>query len=187
LGTGDTITRNIPEQIRSLNGVRIIDIAVGSAQTICLSDDGSIYVWGYNGRGELGLGDQTDRHLPNLMLSNFSEAKLFAYACSRNFFIKTKDRVYAWGVNSNGQLGLGDNRDRDRPEEVVSLREQIKIYDEIHFVIGYCSVYVLFALDHAMATKTYTMLVRGSLVDTDFHFDEKSDGEPPQKRWKQGN
>ena len=45
------------------------------------------------------------------------------FAGSYNGFVLTENHyVFAWGLNKNGQLGLGDEEDRDRPTEVPALR-----------------------------------------------------------------
>ncbi len=184
LGLADVVNRSTPEVVKALNGIKIIDIAVGSAQSVCLAEDGTVYVWGYNGRGELGLGDQTDRMLPTILLEGYSDARLFGYPCSRHFFIYKKGRVIVWGVNSNGQLGVGDSKDRDRPEELVALRDQFKQYEEVHFVIGYCSTFALFSFDQSLAVMMYSIWKRNVLSDIDFIFDDEG-AEPARKKRKQ--
>ena len=45
------------------------------------------------------------------------------FAGSYNGFALTENHyVFAWGLNKNGQLGLDDEEDRDRPTEVPALR-----------------------------------------------------------------
>ncbi len=39
-------------------------IVAGWAHTPALQKDGSLWAWGYNGYGQLGVGDLTDRHSP---------------------------------------------------------------------------------------------------------------------------
>jgi alpha-tubulin suppressor-like RCC1 family protein len=45
-----------PQIIISLSEKVIVDIAVGSKHNIALADDGSVFGWGCNSKGQLGLG-----------------------------------------------------------------------------------------------------------------------------------
>lgn len=47
---------------------KIIDIAAGAAYSVALDEHGAVYVWGSNAQGQLGLGDQTDRNSPSLLV-----------------------------------------------------------------------------------------------------------------------
>lgn len=43
------------------------DIAVGWDHSLVLRPDGSLWAWGYNGYGQLGLGHSTDQNTPTLI------------------------------------------------------------------------------------------------------------------------
>jgi alpha-tubulin suppressor-like RCC1 family protein len=51
---------------------------------------------------------------------------------------KTEWTVYAWGSNTSGQLGIGNNVDSNKPEEILTLRgEHVKhIYASGHWKYG---------------------------------------------------
>lgn len=42
--------------------------------------------------------------------------------------LDNKGRVYSWGKNDHGQLGLEDRRDRDSPEKIDELKNIVQIY-----------------------------------------------------------
>jgi alpha-tubulin suppressor-like RCC1 family protein len=50
--------------------VDLLDVAAGppGASSYALSSDGSLWVWGFNHRGQLGLGDFVDRLTPTQLL-----------------------------------------------------------------------------------------------------------------------
>ncbi len=93
-----------------------------------IRNDGYIKCWGWNGNGQLGLGDTADRGQgPGEMGNNLpltamgSQLKVthlaagFNSSCAR----LTNGRVKCWGGNSDGQLGLGDTTQRgDGPNEM---------------------------------------------------------------------
>ena len=78
-----------------------------------------IYVWGYNNYGQLGLGHTNDVYSPQkLSLKCNSIVKMYSNAGNQTFAVTTSNEIYAWGENSNGQLGLGDVIDRIVPTKL---------------------------------------------------------------------
>jgi alpha-tubulin suppressor-like RCC1 family protein len=82
---------------------------------------GTMKCWGQNDNGQLGLGDQMDRgsqtgqmgsNLPFTDLGNFEAATQIATGRYNTCAILADGGVKCWGVNSSGQLGLGDGQDR---------------------------------------------------------------------------
>lgn len=59
---GDKIGRNKPEKITIINN--IISICVGENHTLILKNDNTVYVYGNNTYGQLGLNDNNERLLP---------------------------------------------------------------------------------------------------------------------------
>ncbi len=58
-GDGTTIGRSTPEQIDPADLHNIIEVAAGGEFSYALSSDGSLWDWGYNGFGQLGLAPRT--------------------------------------------------------------------------------------------------------------------------------
>ena len=52
-----------PQLIQSLEE-QVRDIAVGTSFTACIAENGQVWTWGTNNRGELGLGDSDPRMVP---------------------------------------------------------------------------------------------------------------------------
>lgn len=82
-------------------------LATGSHHTCAIKEDGSLWTWGKNERGQLGVDDELDRAEPVLV----AEGQLFT-ACSAHLdhtcAIDDAGSFYCWGDNVEGQLGLGD-------------------------------------------------------------------------------
>ena len=65
LGLGDTIDRHTPTQVGSAHEwAAIVPGAADSYHTLALKQDGTLWAWGFNQFGQLGLGDTSDRHSP---------------------------------------------------------------------------------------------------------------------------
>jgi alpha-tubulin suppressor-like RCC1 family protein len=86
---------------------------------------GTLWAWGYNGFGELGLGDTTNRSSPVQVGSDdwwfLVDAGYFHSAAikwdAQGF---GEYSLWTWGYNVNGQLGDGTTLDRSSPVQVTS-------------------------------------------------------------------
>lgn len=87
-------------------GLTVVRVAAGGNHVLALLSDGSVYAWGRNANGQLGLGDQQIRTVPTRV--PLPRAAV-AIAAGRDFSLAALDdgRVYGWGLNGVGQLGLG--------------------------------------------------------------------------------
>lgn len=100
------------------------------ASSFLLTEDGSIYAWGVNTDGQLGTNDVTPRSSPVAVVGGLSFQDMAAVRClfGESFMGLTYDgSLYAWGRNSNGELGVGDTTPRSSPVAVLgglSLRSQ---------------------------------------------------------------
>ena len=89
-------------------------IARGAYHSVALKSDGSLWAWGGNKQGQLGLGDHAERDIP----TRVGAGRHWAFvACGhgQTLAVKSDGSLWAWGWNNQGQLGLGDHRDRDVP------------------------------------------------------------------------
>jgi len=103
---------------------------VDFAYAITLTNE--LYVIGDNSKGQLGLGDISNR-------DNWTFTGKYArdIQCSNYYgaFISTDNVLYVTGLNDKGQLGLGDNDDRDSFTEVA--------YKCTAMALGYKTMYVI--------------------------------------------
>ena len=58
LGDGTRNDQSTPERIDPADLTNIVAVAAGFYDSYALSSDGTLWVWGYNGAGELGLGNR---------------------------------------------------------------------------------------------------------------------------------
>ncbi|MDK2124898.1 RCC1 domain-containing protein [Parachitinimonas caeni] len=94
---------------------RVISIAAGEYHSAVLFDDGSVWAWGYNVKGDLGDGTYTDRSNPRPVLAGNAAdspplkgvAQIATHAGEHTLALKTDGSLVSWGSNFWGQLGLG--------------------------------------------------------------------------------
>ena len=104
------------ESLKSGEGSNLQRIVSGQNHAVAITDEGDMYVWGNNDMGQLGLGvalneDTTQRFKPTLLeLFNPNGWKLkvvdVAVGLEHTLALVNGGRVYAWGSNQYGQLGL---------------------------------------------------------------------------------
>ena len=93
------------QNVTALAGREVSRIAVGSHHTAALVA-GRLYIWGYNGYGQLGLGTTTTQNTPQAVPG--LPYTVTAVATGQYFTVAvTQGEVWAWGYNQYGQLGLG--------------------------------------------------------------------------------
>ena len=110
LGDGTTNTSYTKVQVKSPDGEgvleNIVQVAAGDHYSLALDKDGHVYAWGYNGYGNLGLGDSGVRRLPVQVQSLEKITKIEAGNRS-SFAIDSDNRLWVAGYNGYGNLGDG--------------------------------------------------------------------------------
>ena len=126
LGDGTNTNRLTPTQTSSL-GTDRTSVAISSINhhTCVILDDGSVGCWGWNNRGQLGDGTNTNRLTPTQTSSLGTDRTAVAITVGwfHTCVILDDESVSCWGRNYFGQLGLGDNTDRNTPTQILSLGE----------------------------------------------------------------
>jgi alpha-tubulin suppressor-like RCC1 family protein len=105
-----------------------LDIAAGNRFTVAIKKEqhtnrGSLWTWGLNNKGQLGVGDQYNRPHPTKIGNNHDWKSVSAkydhvLAIRMSSTAMPFDNLWAWGDNSYGQLGLGDTFNRNAPSLV---------------------------------------------------------------------
>jgi len=94
--------------------------------TMYVKNDGTVWAWGNNSKGQLGIGTTTNTstavQVPGLS-SIVSVATGFAHTVA----LKSDGTVWTWGWNYSGELGNGNNTDSSSPIQVPSLTGIIAI------------------------------------------------------------
>lgn len=92
-------------------------ISGGSQFTCGIRLDGSLWCWGGNGHGALGLGDYQDRLVPT-QVGDASWLQVDGSDYFHTCGVQVDESLWCWGNNDSGQLGTGDHTDRLVPTPV---------------------------------------------------------------------
>ena len=109
-------------EVKDADNFTTPDIQAGDGFMVALKSDGSVWAWGSNSKGQLGMGSTADQvpyttyptPVSGLMGNgrlNLIEEISVGYD---HVLARTADgSVYAWGSNQFGQLGLGETFEED--------------------------------------------------------------------------
>ena len=138
LGDGTTDNQDSPVSVDLGTGKTAVAINVGSSFSCAILNDNNLVCWGWNQYGQLGIGsgsndvctirttDYDCKKTPApVNLGSGRTAKAVSSGNSHTCAILDDNSVKCWGFNGSGELGYGDNVDRNAPEatDTVALGE----------------------------------------------------------------
>jgi alpha-tubulin suppressor-like RCC1 family protein len=116
MGDGTTTNRPSPVTVMGLTNVSEIsagpDSNLGGGHTCVRRNDGGIWCWGKNDRGQIGDGTTENRTVPVMVLSG---AIHVAVGGDHSCAVTSDGGVRCWGYNVRSQLGEGTTMDRTTP------------------------------------------------------------------------
>ncbi len=95
----------------------IADIAGGVDAGYALTRDGQVYAWGPNLKGEIGTGTTSDAVVPPTLVPGVSGVVSIAMSFGAAVAVARDGRVWSWGSNEQGGLGLGTDADNGVPAQ----------------------------------------------------------------------
>ncbi|MEG6591327.1 fibronectin type III domain-containing protein [Paenibacillus barengoltzii] len=110
--------QSVPKKIENLNSV--VAISAGHTHALALKSDGTVWSWGSNFSGELGLGTTNNSYVP-VKIPSLSGVKAISAGMFYSIAVKTDGTVWAWGMNNYGQLGDGTTTNRSVPVRITAL------------------------------------------------------------------
>ncbi|MCM1439655.1 MAG: hypothetical protein NC131_10735, partial [Roseburia sp.] len=119
--TNNNTAYSAPQLVTGANGQggalqNVVRVAAGDEFSMALTEDGSVYTWGANTYGQLGINTWQNRTSPSRLLGYngggyMSSVAGIAAGGSHAMVIRSDGAVFAWGLNSSGQLGNNDQSD----------------------------------------------------------------------------
>ncbi|KAK1169774.1 X-linked retinitis pigmentosa GTPase regulator-like isoform X1 [Acipenser oxyrinchus oxyrinchus] len=118
LGTKNTV--NKPTCVKALKSEKVKLTACGRNHTIVYTAKGNVYTAGGNNEGQLGLGDTEERTSFHKVDFLTGQCKIKQLAAGSNISAALAEdgRLFMWGDNSEGQIGLGNESHVCVPHEV---------------------------------------------------------------------
>jgi len=101
-------------------------VAAGDFHTVALRTDGTVWTWGWNGRGQLGTDATPTSHRPT-QVQALTNVIAISAGRSHTVALRSDGTVWAWGCNEYGQLGDGttggEGETRFTPVQVQALTD----------------------------------------------------------------
>mgnify|MGYP003582227952 CR=1 FL=1 len=98
-------------------------VSAGNGQSCATSSDSKLFCWGYNTNGKLGDGTTTSRGTPAAVSTGAFPAnatvRQVASGGQHTCALASDNKVYCWGLNTNGQLGNNTTTSSNLPVAVV--------------------------------------------------------------------
>ncbi|XP_077527019.1 RCC1 and BTB domain-containing protein 1-like isoform X1 [Haemaphysalis longicornis] len=117
VGSGSTTNQPTPRKVSSgIGGRRCIGVACGRTSSMAVLENGEVFGWGYNGNGQLGLGNNVNQTSPR-RVTNLQGVVIQKVVCgyAHTMALSDKGVLYTWGANSYGQLGTGNKANQVSP------------------------------------------------------------------------
>ncbi len=120
LGTGDSKGSMVPVPVSGLS--HVVQITAGNTSSGALDSAGKVYMWGFNRQGQIGVGSQHTVSVPTVVALPHPAVSLSAggdaVGNGHTIAVLSDHSVYAWGDDSNGQLGDGQTENEFSPVKV---------------------------------------------------------------------
>lgn len=119
LGDNTLTRRSSPVQTVSA-GTNWKQVASGDGHTGAIKTDGTLWMWGYNNTGRLGINTTVDKSSPVQTISGGTNWKQIACGSLHTTAIKTDGTLWTWGFNAFGELGDNTTVGKSSPVQTVA-------------------------------------------------------------------
>lgn len=149
LGTGSTTGSTVPVRVDVPlpDGVRVTDVEAGLDFSMALASDGTVWTWGDNWNGQLGLGTFRDGRTTPQQVPDLAGVRSIAAGAQFAVVAVGWDAVVTWGANARGQLGDGTTTDRATPlalpldfspvERIAAGTNHVLVLTDYYFLRGW--------------------------------------------------
>ena len=136
LGVGNAFGENVHKPAKINIPDKITEIEFNDYSVYALTDNGALYTWGYNDRGQLGTGNNVNSKEP-VKVTLPASVKDITSAVNSAYAILNDGSLYVWGSNNYGQLGLGIT------DISINTPTKVNITGSIKYIYADASVYAV--------------------------------------------
>jgi alpha-tubulin suppressor-like RCC1 family protein len=129
-GDNTVISKSSPVQVGTLS--TWTSFSMGRYHSVAVKTDNTLWSWGSNTSGGLGLGDNLNRSSP-VQVGTLATWRIVAAGGVQSttgitLAIDTNGKLWSWGRNPGGYLGVNDILDRSSPVQVGTLATWSKVF-----------------------------------------------------------
>eukprot|EP01114_Cavostelium_apophysatum_P015328 TRINITY_DN4148_c0_g2_i2.p1 TRINITY_DN4148_c0_g2~~TRINITY_DN4148_c0_g2_i2.p1 ORF type:complete len:779 (+),score=239.68 TRINITY_DN4148_c0_g2_i2:397-2733(+) len=117
--------QSVPLLVSSLLGRRVVECAAGYSCSAIVTDRGELFTFGFNEKGQLGLGHRFNKEEPQLVTALTGE-NIKNVSCGQQHMacINQNGDVFTFGLGVFGQLGHGELSDELLPRRIEELSKR---------------------------------------------------------------
>jgi alpha-tubulin suppressor-like RCC1 family protein len=119
LGDNTSTSRSSPVQTVA-GGTNWKQVASGCFHVSAIKQDGTLWLWGYNGYGQLGDNTSVNASSPIQTIAGGTNWKQTAGGYYSTAAIKTDGTLWLWGYNNYGTLGTNNTTWRSSPVQTIA-------------------------------------------------------------------
>jgi alpha-tubulin suppressor-like RCC1 family protein len=127
IGVATTNWALVPTEVHGVSNVDYLNsitaIMGGEVHNVALKSDGTVWAWGSDFVGQLGIGTTNDQSLPvQVGLNSVPPLTGVTKLGGRPYFslaVKSDGSIWAWGMNYNGQIGNGTVNTYPNPQVLI--------------------------------------------------------------------
>nr|XP_029507289.1 RCC1 and BTB domain-containing protein 1-like isoform X7 [Oncorhynchus nerka]XP_029507359.1 RCC1 and BTB domain-containing protein 1-like isoform X7 [Oncorhynchus nerka] len=132
VGSGSTANQPTPRRVSNcLQNKVVVSITCGQTSSLAVVENGevsdhslNVYGWGYNGNGQLGLGNNGNQLTPCRLVGLQGLCVLqIVSGYAHSLALTDEGLLYAWGTNTYGQLGTGNKSNQLSPVQIMAEKE----------------------------------------------------------------
>ncbi|MCL2862085.1 MAG: leucine-rich repeat protein [Firmicutes bacterium] len=136
LGNGTTESSLFPTIVNTagrINNARVVSVSTGTNHSLAIDEFGNLWAWGSNANGRLGDGTAMGRTSPVRIntAGRINNARIVSISAGNGHSLAIDEfgNLWAWGLNSYGQLGDGTTTSRNSPVQIsIEVRgENVKV------------------------------------------------------------
>jgi alpha-tubulin suppressor-like RCC1 family protein len=121
LGIDDDEDQYIPVPIRCHEMGKIVAISAGGGHSLLLNIQGQVFGCGENGCGQLGQGEIEEWVPIRIQSDLWGKVMAISAGLHHSLIMNNKNQIFGFGRNQDGELGIGDNKNRNRPTLIMDL------------------------------------------------------------------
>jgi len=118
LGDGTTIPHSRPARVPGVAGLPTRSVAAGGQHSLGITPAGQLVAWGLNDNGQLGDGTTTARNSPTPIGEAKDWVQVAASGTAHSLALRADGTLWAWGLNTSGQLGTGTTAAQTSPVQI---------------------------------------------------------------------
>lgn len=130
-------TRTPSENWELFTALDNVSVSVGREYIAVLKSNGTVWTWGNNNYGQLGIGNYNNTTVPQ-QVSSVKNVKEIS-AGDHHMLVLTNDNIaYSWGYNLEGTLGNGSKTNSNVPVKMLNANNAVHVYagEKVSFIIN---------------------------------------------------